>query len=122
MVKAARVKTGCGAVDASGDCIAAGDKNLSRGAYNPADFDSSGNYSGADKAMPMAAVTYSGEGLSLEAWNYYANNFVNTLYLYGQYNFKPADCDLTLTAAGQYANQQDVDGHVAGDVDTWFTG
>jgi len=122
MVRAARVKTDCGAVDVNGDCIAFGGKNLIRGEYNPADFDSLGNYSGAEKAMPMAAITYSGEGLSLEAWNYYVDDFVNTLYLYGQYNYKPADSDLTLSAAGQYANQQGVGGHVAGDVDTWFYG
>jgi hypothetical protein len=67
MVRATRVKTGCGAVDVNGDWIAVGGKNLIRGEYNPADFDSSGNYSGTDKAMPMAAVTYSDEGLSLEA-------------------------------------------------------
>jgi hypothetical protein len=122
MVRAARVKTGCGAIDLNGNCIAADSKNLIRGEFNPANFDFSGNYSGADKGMGMAALTYAGDGLSLEAWNYYADDFVNTLYLYGQYNFKPTDSKLILTAAGQYANQQDVDGHVAGDVDTWFYG
>lgn len=122
MVRAARVKTGCGAVDLNGDCIAGGGKNLIRGDYDPYNFDFSGNYSGSNKAMPMAAVIYAGNGLSLEAWDYYADDFVNTLYLYGQYDFKPADTGLTLTAAAQYADQQDVGDHVAGDVDTWFYG
>jgi len=122
MVRAARVKTGCGAVDANGNCISGGDKKLIRGNFNPDNFDFSGAYSGADKAMQMVAVTYEKDGLSLEGWNYYADDFVNTIYLYGQYNFKPMDNDLALTAAGQYADQQDVGGHVAGDVDTWFYG
>ncbi len=122
MVRAARVKTGCGAVDANGNCIAGGDKKLIRGNFDPDNFDFSGDYSGADKAMPMVAVTYEKDGLSLEGWNYYADDFVNTIYLYGQYNFKPMDNDLALTAAGQYAGQQDVGDHVAGDVDTWFYG
>jgi len=122
MVRAARVKTGCGAVDVNGDCIASGDRRLIRGDFDPDDFDSSDNYSGADKAMPMVAVTYAKNGLSLEGWDYYADDFVNTLYFYGQYNFKPTDNGLALKIAGQYANQQDVDGHVAGDVDTWFYG
>ncbi len=122
MVRGARVKTGCGAVDGNGNCMDSGNKQLIRGEYDPTDFDSSGNYSGADKAMPMFAVSYAANGLSLEGWDYYANDFVNTLYLYGKYNFKPTASDLSLTIAGQYANQQDVGDHVAGDVDTWFYG
>ncbi len=121
MVRAARVKTGCGAVDVNGDCIAGG-KNLIRGNYEPTDFNFSGNYSGADKAMPFAAVTFAGAGLSLEGWDYYADDFVNTVYLYGQYTLMPTGSDLALTLAAQYANQQDVGGHVAGDVDTWLYG
>ncbi len=122
MIRAARVKTGCGAVDIYGNCIDTGSKKVIRGDYNPADFDGSGNYSGSDKSMPMAAVTYSGNGLSLEGWEYYAEDFVNTIYLYGQYDYTLTGSGLTLTAAGQYANQQDVGDHVAGTVDTWFYG
>jgi len=122
MVRAARVKTGCGAVDANGDCIADGSRNLIRGDFDPDNFDSFGDYSGSNKAMPVAAVNYAKDGLSLEGWDYYADDFVNTLYLYGQCKFKPKDSDLALTVAGQYANQQDVGGHVGGNVDTWFYG
>ena len=122
MVRAARVKTGCGGVDANGDCTVSGSKRLIRGDFNPDDFDSTGSYSGANKAMPMVAVTYAKDGLSLEGWDYYADDFVNTLYLYGQYNFIQTNSELALSVAGQYANQQDVDGHVAGNVDTWFYG
>ena len=122
MVRSARVKTGCGAVDANGGCIASGGKNLIRGDYNPGNFNSSGSYSGANKAMPMIAATYAKDGLTLEGWDYYANDFVNTLYLFGQYKLKPADNALDLSVAAQYGNQQDVGGHVAGDVDSWFYG
>ena len=122
MVRAARIKTGCGVVDANGDCVASGGKILLRGDYDPGDFDSSGSYSGANKAMPMVAATYAKEGLSLEGWDYYANDFVNTLYLFGQYKFQLPDYGLDLSVAAQYANQQDVGGHVAGNVDSWFYG
>lgn len=122
MVRAARVNTGCGAVDLNGDCIDSGNKKLIRGEYDPGDFDSFGKYSGAAKAMPMFAITYERNGLSLEGWEYYADDFVNTAYLYAKYNFNPTRNDLFLTVAGQYANQQDVGDHVAGDVDTWFYG
>ncbi len=123
MIRSARVATGCGAVDQNGDCVAADTKKLIRGAYNPADFDFSGNYSGSDKAMPLAAVTYAGERLSFEAWDFYTVDFVNTLYLYGQYDFQPLeDSNLILTLAGQYTDQRDVGDHVGGEVDTWFYG
>jgi hypothetical protein len=123
MIRGARVATGCGAVAPNGDCIDEGSKKLIRGTYDPADFNFAGNYSGSDKAMPLAAVTYAGERLSFEAWDFYALDFINTLYLYGQYNFQPLqDSDLILTLAGQYSDQQDVGDHVGGEVDTWFYG
>ncbi len=121
MVRSARVKTGCGAVDASGQCIDTGLENNIRGSYDPTHYDSSGNYSGEDKEMPMVGAIYTRDNWSVEAWDYYVNDFVNTLYLYGQYNFNPSDA-WKITLAGQYSNQQDVGNSVAGDVDTWFYG
>jgi len=121
MVRSARVKTGCGVVDASGQCVESGKKMTIRGGYNPADYDSSGNYAGDDKEMPMLGVTYKQDNWGVDAWNYYVNDFVNTLYLYGQYNITVTD-DWKVALAGQYANQQDVGGSVAGNVDTWFYG
>jgi len=121
MVRSARVKTGCGAVDASGQCINTGSKQTIRGDYDTSNFDASGNYSGEDKEMPMVGAIYSQDNFSVEAWNYYVNDFANTLYLYGKYNFN-ASQNWNFAVAGQYSNQQDVGVSVAGNVDTWFYG
>jgi len=121
MVRSARVKTGCGAVNASGECTDSGSKMTIRGEYDPGNYNSSGNYDGDDKTMPMLGLSYRQNNWAAEAWNYYVDDFVNTLYLYGQYNIKLSN-DWKVALAGQYANQQDVGGSVAGNVDTWFYG
>ncbi len=116
MVRSARVKTGCVTGDPS--CT---DKQIIRGDFDPADFDAGGNYAGEDKEMPMVGAVYGQDNFSVEVWNYYVNDFANTLYLYGQYNFK-ASADWKMAFAAQYSNQQDVGDGVAGNVDTWFYG
>lgn len=121
MVRSARVKTGCGGVDASGQCIDTGSKMTIRGEYDPGNYDSSGNYAGDDKEMPMLGVSYKQDNWAAEAWNYYIEDFVNTFYFYGQHNVMLWD-DWKVALAGQYANQQDVGGSVAGNIDTWFYG
>lgn len=121
MVRAAKVSTGCGALNTDGSCVNSGNKKLLRGDYDARDFDSSGNYTGENKAMPMVGGSYSKGGLSLEVWDYYAIDFVNTLYLHGQYDYQASDT-MKLTAAAQYAEQDDVGDHVAGNIDTWFYG
>jgi len=121
MVRSARVKTGCGAVDELGQCINTGAKQTIRGEYDPSNFDASGNYVGTDKDMPMIGAIYKQKEFTVEAWNYYVNDFVNTLYLYGKYDIASLK-DWKLSVAGQYSNQQNVGSSVAGDVDTWFYG
>ncbi|SFV62267.1 hypothetical protein MNB_SV-6-382 [hydrothermal vent metagenome] len=121
MVRSARVKTGCGAVDATGNCVNSGSKMLIRGDFDPANFDSSGNYSGEDKEMPMVGAIYKQDSYKVEAWDYLVNDFVNTLYLYGEYKMDISD-EWGLSLAAQYANQQDVGSSVAGNIDTWFYG
>lgn len=116
MVRSARVKTGCVTGDPS--CSGKG-KQIIRGDFDPADFDASGNYDGADKEMPMVGAIYSQDNFSVEAWNYYVNDFANTLYLYGKYNFTPSE-NWNLSVVAQYSNQQDVGDSVGGDVDTWL--
>ncbi len=96
-------------------------KTLIRGDYDPTDYDSSG-YIGSEKEMSMAGLIYTNDTFSVEGWNYYINDFVNTLYLYGQYNITPVNSDSALSLSAQYANQQDVGGHIAGNIDTWFYG
>lgn len=96
-------------------------KQLIRGDYNPADYDSSG-YIGDNKEMTMLGLTYSGENYSLDAWNYYINDFVNSLYLEGQYRFNPTSSGFRFVLTAQYTNQKDVGGHIAGNIDTWHYG
>ena len=116
MVKSARVKTGC--VDGDPSCSG---KQIIRGRFDPRNFNENGDYSGDNKEMPMAGAVYTQDDFTVEAWNYYVTDFVNTIYLYGQYNFNPSD-DWKMALAAQYSNQQDVGSSVAGDVDTWFYG
>ena len=96
-------------------------KRLIRGNYDPTDYDSSG-YIGRKKEMSMAGLIYTNDTFSVEGWNYYINDFINTLYLYGQYNITPVNSDLALSLSAQYANQSDVGDHIAGNIDTWFYG
>ena len=116
MVRSARVSIG-EVKDNNGNTL----KTKIRGYYDPNNFDASGNYDGDDKEMPMIGAVYAQDNWKVEAWDYYVNDFVNTVYLYGQYDLKPSD-DWKLTLAGQYVNQQDVGDRVAGNVDTWFYG
>jgi len=96
-------------------------KQLVRGDYNPDDYNETG-YIGSKKEMGMAALTYGTGHVTLEAWNYYIKDFVNTVYLYADYRIKPDASRFTWTIAGQYTNQQDVGSHVAGNIDTWHWG
>lgn len=121
MVRSARVKTGCGEVNSAGGCVDSGSKMTIRGEYNPNDYDGSGNYIGEDKDMPLIGAIYKKDNYKIEFWDYYVNDFVNTLYLLGEYSFS-ANENWTLSLGGQYANQQDVGGGVAGSVDTGFYG
>jgi len=97
-----------------------GEKAVIRGSFNNLDF-TNGSYSGSDKSMPMLGAIYKKDAITLEAWDYYVEDFVNTVYLYGDYTFKPS-ADLALSAAFQYASQKDVGDSVAGNVNTWFYG
>ncbi|NOR57844.1 MAG: outer membrane porin, OprD family [Sulfurimonas sp.] len=91
-----------------------------RGSYDATNY-TSGSYSGANKSMTMLGVVLNKDGFSAEAWDYYVSDFVNTVYLYSDYDFK-INKELTITAAAQYANQQNVGDHVAGNIDTSFYG
>jgi len=96
-------------------------KQLIRGEYNPADYDATG-YIGDEKEMTMLGITWQQGNFSLDGWNYYVNDFVNSLYLEGQYTFAPTASDFSFTLAAQYTDQRDVGGHIAGDIDTWHYG
>jgi len=91
------------------------------GSYNPYNYDAGGNYIGSSKAMLMASAVYKKDTFSAEVWDYYISDFVNTLYLYGDYNIVLSPT-LTFTTAMQYAKQDNVGSRVAGDIDSWFYG
>lgn len=96
-------------------------KQLIRGDYDELDYDP-GGYIGDSKEMTMLGLTYTGENYSLDAWNYYVKDFVNSLYLEGQYSFNPTASGFRYSLAAQYTNQKDVGGHLAGNIDTWHYG
>jgi hypothetical protein len=96
-------------------------KQLIRGEYNPDDYDDSG-YIGDEKEMSMIGLTYQQGNFSVEGWNYYINDFINSTYLVGQYSFEPTATDFRFVIAAQYTYQQDVGDHVGGNVDTWHYG
>ena len=113
MVRAARVKE---------SNIAGYNKNpaLNKGNYDPNDY-KNGEYDGDRKTMGMFGINHKQDNYTLEAWDYYVEDFVNTVYLYGDYSFK-VDADRTLTFAAQYGQQNNIGDNVAGDVNTWFYG
>lgn len=96
-------------------------KQLVRGAYDPNDYDASG-YIGEKKEMAMLGLTYQKNAVSIEVWDYYIKDFLNTVYLSGQYRIDPAASQFHYILAAQYTNQQDVGNHIAGNIDTWHYG
>jgi len=95
-------------------------ENSIRGEYDTSNY-SSGSYNGQNKSMPMLGLILSKEDYSVEVWDYYVEDFVNTVYIYADYNFH-INKDITLTTAFQYASQQDVGDNIAGDIDSSFFG
>lgn len=96
-------------------------KPLIRGEYNPDDYDESG-YIGERREMMMLGLTYQNNAFSLDAWDYYIDDFLNTLYLEGRYRIEPPSGSFHYLLAAQYTNQQDVGDHIAGNIDTWHYG
>lgn len=82
-------------------------KTLIRGEFNPDDYDVSG-YIGDEKEMTMLGATYQLGNYSFEGWNYYINDFLNSVYLTASYNIDPGAGNLHWRLAAQYTNQQDV--------------
>jgi len=121
MVRSARVQTGCALDPTTGKCSDTTQRQLTRGEIDTNNFDANGAYDGSNKSMFMLGATYKVAGVSLEAWDYYVDDFVNTLYLYTDYSFA-LNSSSNLTFAGQFASQTNVGDSVAGDVNTWFYG
>jgi len=84
-------------------------------------YDSSGNYIGANKAMPMLGIQVNKDDYTLEGWDYYVDDFINTVYLYADYTFH-IDKTTNLTFAAQYVKQNNVADSIAGDINSWLYG
>jgi len=121
MVRSAKVSTGCGEINSFGQCLDSGKKALIRGNYNPNNYNNKGDYIGEDKDMPLIGAIYNQDNFKIEAWDYYVNDFINTLYFYGDYKFDIIN-NWKLLIAGQYAHQDNVGDSVAGSIDTSFYG
>jgi imipenem/basic amino acid-specific outer membrane pore len=73
--------------------------------------------------VTAGAIIYKGKnGLGAQAWNYYAHDILNAIYLQADYSLFKSD-DLSLKASAQYINQSDVGDALAGEVDSnYFAG
>ena len=82
-----------------------------------------GKGTNTDGVTAVAAI-YSGiPGLKLQAWDYYAHDILNALYLQADYSW---DCLIVdgakMSASAQYINQTEVGDKLAGDVDSNYWG
>ncbi len=68
--------------------------------------------------VTAAAVIYKGiDGLNLQAWNYYAHDILNAVYLQADYSFGDS---IKMKASGQYIGQSEVGDALAGDVESHY--
>ena len=103
----------------SGDFINMGTVALG---YN--DFNSNGSTDNKTDGVTAVAATYKGfDGLTLQAWDYYAHDIFNAVYLQADYGWT---CSLNenvkMNASAQYITQSDVGGSLAGKVDSNYWG
>ncbi|MGB5505096.1 MAG: OprD family outer membrane porin [Sulfurovum sp.] len=79
--------------------------------------DAGGNYvDNTTDGITTGAVIYKGiEGLTLQAWDYYAWDLMNSIYLQADYGFNVSD-SVKMNASAQYINQSDVGDALAGNV------
>ena len=66
--------------------------------------------------VSAVAAIYAADGLKLQAWDYYAYDILNAIYLQADYKFD------WLTASAQYINQTDTGDALAGEVDSNYLG
>lgn len=95
-------------------------QNSIRGQYDSTNYIND-NYVGSKKAMNVLSFRMKKSNLNLELWDYFVEDFVNTVYLYGDYTFD-INKATSFTTAFQYAQQNNVENSIAGDIDTSFYG
>ena len=80
---------------------------------------------GTDTAgVSVGAVVYKGiENLKLQAWDYYAHDILNAVYLQADYKWPCLlNSDMTMKASAQYINQSEIGDTLAGSVDSNYWG
>ncbi|HEY9128697.1 MAG TPA: OprD family outer membrane porin [Sulfurovum sp.] len=83
--------------------------------------DAGGNYvDNTTDGVTAGAVIYKGiDGLTLQAWDYYAHDILNAVYLQADYGWNCLLSDaVKMMASAQYINQSDVGNALAGNVDS----
>jgi len=81
--------------------------------------------SGTDTAgVTAGAMMYNGiENLKLQAWDYYAHDIANIVYLQANYGWNCLlNNDIKMKASAQYINESDVGDKLAGTVDSSYWG
>ncbi|HEY9191204.1 MAG TPA: OprD family outer membrane porin [Sulfurovum sp.] len=99
----------------SGDFVNMGTVALG---YN--DFNGDGSTDNKTDGVTAAAAIYKGiDGLTLQAWDYYAHDILNAVYLQADYGWKCLlNENVTMNASAQYIGQSDVGDALAGKVDS----
>ncbi len=95
--------------------------NMGDIAFGNNDVNGDGSTDNSTDGVSVGAVVYKNEGLKLQAWDYYAWDLMNIVYLQADYAWNMGD-SVKMLVAGQYINESDVGGSFAGDVDSNFWG
>ena len=96
-------------------------KQVIRGEYDTRNYEN-GEYVGDNKEMVLAGLTYGNDRVALEGWLYTIKDFVNIVYLFGEYAFTPGEGDFSYAIAAQYTRQNDTGSRIAGNIDTYHWG
>jgi hypothetical protein len=81
-----------------------------------------GESADTDGVSAVAAVYNGIAGLKLQAWDYYAHDILNAIYLQADYGWNCLLSDsVKMKASVQYINESDIGDKLAGDVDSSFT-
>jgi hypothetical protein len=103
----------------SGDFVNVGTVALG---YN--DFNNDGSTDNKTDGVTAGAVIYKGfDGVTLQAWDYYAHDILNAVYLQADYGWKCLlNENVKMNASAQYIGQSDVGGSLAGNIDSDYWG
>lgn len=103
----------------SGDFV-----NMGTVALGHNDFNNNGSTDNKTDGVTVGAVIYKGfDGLTLQAWDYYAHDILNAVYLQADYGWKCLlNENVKMNASAQYIGQSDVGGSLAGNVDSDYWG